>query len=160
MIFCWNRPLVWKRITKRKTSLKLGFVLFAKRPIRTGKNGQIHFLKMLKANLLQNGPTQKYWKTGHFYFWFRRPCLGDDVELIGNHWFIIENGLFQGCVYQWRIPSFRQKPGTLGNFEILQTLSGTFEIFWKLSGSFEIIINSSGYFWNYGKGWGIFDNYL
>ena len=55
MIFDRNWPLAVNQITKRKTDLKLAFVMSAKLPITTNKSGQFHFLKMLKANLLQNG---------------------------------------------------------------------------------------------------------
>ena len=55
MILRPNWPLAVNQITKPKTDLKLAFVMSAKLPIRTKKSGQFHFLKMLKANLLQNG---------------------------------------------------------------------------------------------------------
>ena len=55
MIFDRNWPLAVNQITKPKTDLKLAFVMSAKLPIRTKKRGQFHFLKMFKANLLQNG---------------------------------------------------------------------------------------------------------
>ena len=55
MIFDKNWPLAVNQITKRRTDLKLAFVMSAKLPIRTKESGQFHILKMLKANLLQNG---------------------------------------------------------------------------------------------------------
>ena len=55
MIFDRNWPLAVNQITKPKTDLKLAFVMSANLPIRTEKSGHYHFLKMLKANLLQNG---------------------------------------------------------------------------------------------------------
>ena len=59
MIFDTNWPLAVNQITKPKTDLKLAFVMSAKLPIRTKKRGQFHFLKMFKANLLQNGRAPK-----------------------------------------------------------------------------------------------------
>ena len=79
----------------------------------------------------------------HHHRW----CLsGDDVKLVGNHSFTIEFALVYALVYQWSEPSFRHEPGTLGTFEILQTLSDTFEIFEKLLGTFEILQKFVGIF--------------
>ena len=64
----------------------------------------------------------------------------------GNHSFTIEFALLYGFVYQWCEPSICQKPGTVGNFEILQTLSGTFEILEKVLGNFEILQKFVGIF--------------
>ena len=62
MIFDPNWPLAVNQITKPKTNLKVCFVMSTKLPIKTKKSGQFHFLKMLKANLLQNGRSPKILK--------------------------------------------------------------------------------------------------
>ena len=62
MIFDRNWPLAVNQITKPKTNIKVCFVMSAKLPIRTKKSGQLHFLKMLKANLLPNGAAPKILK--------------------------------------------------------------------------------------------------
>ena len=60
MIFDRNWPLAVNQITKPKPNIKVCFVMSAKLPIRTKQRGQLHFLKMLKANLLRDGASQKY----------------------------------------------------------------------------------------------------
>ena len=62
MIFDRNWPLAVNQITKPKTDLKLPFLMSANHPFRTEKRGHLHFLKMLKANLLQNGRAPKILK--------------------------------------------------------------------------------------------------
>ena len=75
MIFDQNWPLAVNQITKPKTNLKVCFVMSTKLPIKTKKRGQFHFLKMLKANLLQNGRSPKIQKKWTLLFLSGRPWL-------------------------------------------------------------------------------------
>ena len=78
MIFDRNWPLTVNQFTKPKTNLKLTFVVSAKLPIGTKKSGHFHFLKMLKANLLRNGPTPKILEKVDTLILFGRPRLKRD----------------------------------------------------------------------------------
>ena len=76
MIFCWNWPLTLDQITKRKTRLKLCFVFWQKSPISVRQIVEIHFLKMLKANLCKNRNNPKNRPNWTLYFRFGRRWLG------------------------------------------------------------------------------------
>ena len=73
MIFGWNWPVFWKQITKRQLNIKLCFVLSRKLPIKTRQSGQFHFLKMLKANLLQDRLAQKIEKVDTLFSVWETP---------------------------------------------------------------------------------------
>ena len=60
MIFRCNWPLTLDQITKLKLKLNICFVFFSKKsPISARLIVEIHFLKMLKANLLQDRNNRK-----------------------------------------------------------------------------------------------------
>ena len=67
MIFDRNWPLSLGQITKRKSNLKLGFVLSTKLPTKTSQSGHFHFLKMFKANLRQDRLAQKIKKVDSLF---------------------------------------------------------------------------------------------